>query len=329
MVPAELLAGAVERTVLVEHVGMSGAALERVRLADGRALVVKRCHPDSDLTLALTGGAVAWEHVLRATGALDRLPPGVAHALVDSWVEDDGSTVLVMRDLGEAVWGWDLRLDPARCRWVVDRVARLHAAFLDAPPQGLAPLAPVLGLFAPTRLRPAADAGNRLAAAAIRGWDYFPDHVPADVAEPVLALLEDVSPLVRALQGRPCTLVHGDLATVNMAADGDDLVLLDWAMPVTAPGAVDLARLLVGCAPQLAVHRDGVLDLYRGAAGPSYDEEAMRLALLAALVWLGWNKTHDLVESRDPAVRARERDDLDWWVAQARTTLEEGLLEWT
>lgn len=326
MVPAELLAAAVERAVVAEHVGMSGAALERVRLADGRALMVKRCSPATDLTLALTGAGVAWEHLLRESGVLDRLPRGVSHALVDSWVESDGTTVLAMRDLGDSVWDWDERLDAGRCRWVVDRIARLHAAFLGDRPDGVAPLEPVLGIFAPTRLRAAADAGNRLAAAAIRGWDYFPDHVPADVAELVLALVEDPAVLARALLRRPCTLVHGDLATVNMAADGDDLVLLDWAMPVRAPGAVDLARFLVGCATQLATGREAILELYHGAAGPAYDEEAMRLALLAALVWLGWNKTHDIVESRDPSLRAREQADLDWWVREARTTLERGLL---
>ena len=53
---------------------------------------------------------------------------------------------------------------------------------------------------------------------------------------------------------------------------------------------------------------------------------AMRLALLSALVWLGWNKALDAAEHPDPAKRERERDDLRWWVEQARTTISEGLL---
>jgi hypothetical protein len=52
----------------------------------------------------------------------------------------------------------------------------------------------------------------------------------------------------------------------------------------------------------------------------------MRLALLAALVWLGWNKALDAAEHPDPAKRERERADLDWWVAQGRRTLAAGLL---
>ncbi len=52
----------------------------------------------------------------------------------------------------------------------------------------------------------------------------------------------------------------------------------------------------------------------------------MRLALLAGLVWLGWNKALDAVEHQDPATRERERADLEWWIGQARTTLEMGEL---
>ena len=48
----------------------------------------------------------------------------------------------------------------------------------------------------------------------------------------------------------------------------------------------------------------------------------MRLSLLGAFCWLGWNKALDAAEHPDPAVRARERQDLDWWVQQARWTLK-------
>ena len=52
----------------------------------------------------------------------------------------------------------------------------------------------------------------------------------------------------------------------------------------------------------------------------------MRLALLSALGWLGWNKTLDIVESDDEDVRERERSSLAWWVAQARKATERGAL---
>jgi hypothetical protein len=38
------------------------------------------------------------------------------------------------------------------------------------------------------------------------------------------------------------------------------------------------------------------------------------------------NKALDAAEHPDLVVRARERQDLDWWVRQARWTLDAGLL---
>jgi hypothetical protein len=97
-------------------------------------------------------------------------------------------------------------------------------------------------------------------------------------------------------------------------------------MPTAAPGALDIARLLVGCAHVIDVDLDDVIRVYRKAAGPAYDERSMNLALLSALCWLGWNKALDVVESDDEAVRERERASLAWWVTKARRTLDEGAL---
>jgi hypothetical protein len=72
--------------------------------------------------------------------------------------------------------------------------------------------------------------------------------------------------------------------------------------------------------------REEVLSTYADALGPAYDEAALHLALLTGTVWLGWNKALDAAEHPDPAVRAREREDLDWWVSEARTTIRSGLL---
>jgi thiamine kinase-like enzyme len=120
-------------------------------------------------------------------------------------------------------------------------------------------------------------------------------------------------------------MTHGDLATVNMALEGDRLVLIDWAMPTAAPGALDVARFIAGCASVVDCSREELMDAYRRAAGPAYDDRSMRLALLSGLMWLGWNKALDAAEHPDPATRARERDDLDWWVRRARDALEMGV----
>src|SRR4051812_17133047 len=189
----ELAGHVVERTPLTEHVGKSGAALERVVLDDGRHLVLKRLSPSTDLLMALTGDAVGREYLLYSAGWLDRLPHGTGHALVGAWIETD-CTVLLMRDLGGTVLTWSDRVDSAQCRWLLRRIAAFHDAFVHLDPAGapagaLTPLGVLLGLFAPDRLAPhvigGSDGDNPLAAVALRGWEIFDDVAPADVVASV------------------------------------------------------------------------------------------------------------------------------------------------
>ena len=91
----------------------------------------------------------------------------------------------------------------------------------------------------------------------------------------------------------------------------------------------DIAYLLAGCSSVMEPSREHVLETYADLAGPAYDLRSLRLALLAGLMWLGWNKALDAAEHPDPAKRERERRDPDWWVRAARTTLDCGALRWT
>jgi len=231
-----------------------------------------------------------------------------------------------MRDLGDCVLTWQDRLTREQCRSMLTSVAAQHRAFLGAAPADLTPLPDRLASFAPDRMAPFVSSTNPLAAISIRGWEIFAQTVPADVVEPVFALLADPQPRADALQSRPMTLVHGDLATVNVALRHGELTLLDWAMPAAAPGAVDIARFVVGCSSVVDTSREQIIADYAQAAGPAYDEPVMRLALLSAFCWLGWVKALDAAEHPDPVVRARGQDDLGWWSHQARLTLDAGLL---
>ena len=56
-----ILDDAIERVPIGGHDGRSGASVERIRLGDGRRLVVKRMHPSTDLTMRLTGDAAGRE----------------------------------------------------------------------------------------------------------------------------------------------------------------------------------------------------------------------------------------------------------------------------
>ena len=326
MSPRSILDGALRREPLDGHDGKSGAALERVVLADGRRVVVKRLDPATDLMMSLTRDAVGREFALWSSGRLGLLPDGVGHAVLDGWAEDVGST-LVLRDLGPSVLSWEDRLDRERWLFLVQRVAALHLAGLHTagPDPGLAGLEDQIGLFGPRQARGLAPRVELMALVA-RGWEHFRRLAPDDLAELVPALADDPVPLARALRARPATLVHGDLSTVNLAIEGDTVVLLDWGLATEAPGALDIARFIAGCSSVVDVSREQMIADYEEAVGPAYDESAMQLALLAALVWLGWNKALDAAEHPDPAKRRQETEDLAWWVDRGRATLAAGLL---
>jgi hypothetical protein len=318
-VDASVLETVLERQPMGEHAGKSGALLERVVLADGRRVVVKRFDPEHDFVMRLTGDRRGREVELWQAGLFDRLPPEACHAILGGWFEG-GLGVLVMRDLGSTVLTWQDRLTPGRCRALLRGVVWLHRAFQGHPPGGLAPLASVVGLFEPKRIEPYA--GTPLIDFALRGWQYWADVAPSEAGQRVLSLALDTRPLTEALTRRPLTLAHGDLAGVNCAFDGDRLTLIDWGMVTAAPGALDIGRFLAGCAHTIDLDRDAFLAAYREEAADLFDQDATRLALLAGLVWLGWNKALDIAEHPEPQIRERERGALPWWLARAEEGLE-------
>ena len=316
--PGSILDRAVQREGLKGHDGRSGAVLERVVLDDGTRLVVKTAAPGTDLPGAATGdpGRELW---LWSTGILGRLPPGAGHAIVDGWETGDGTIITVMRDLGDAVVGRRGPITRSRCRRILGAAAAVHRRFAGQHVARLCPLERRLTLFSPRGIA-AAGGDNQLAALVARGWEYFAEIAPPDIVAEVFAVFDDPEPLANELRRGGSTLIHGDLWLVNVALPPRGVVLLDWGLATEAPAAVELASFLAGNASSVHATREQIIDDFRDLSGGLHHEPTLRLAMLAGLVELGWNKALDIAEN--PKIAERERADLAWWVTQARVALD-------
>jgi hypothetical protein len=311
-------------TPLTGHDGRSGASIERAVLDDGTAVVVKRSRRENDLAMLASDDHAGREAVLWATGVLDRLPQGIAHpVLAAGWVDDQ--LVTVMRDLGTSVPRWDDTFTPDQLSRTFGAVGQMHRAFAERPPTGLCDLRTRLTLFAPERVARLASHHNPLPAAILRGWERFVDGVEHDVAQAVIAALEDPEALLKSLAAAPTTLLHGDLILVNLALGRDDVTLLDWGLATAGPGVVDFVCFLVSSASRVDQPYDDQLDQVRVASGPLHDEKVLQAALLWALLELGWNLALNAAEYPDPAERVIARRDLAWWTTRARDALEAGV----
>jgi hypothetical protein len=308
------------RVELEGHDGRSGARLERVELADGRRLIVKTTMPAADLGMTVSGDVAGRERGLWAAGHLAALPPAVDHAIVDCWQDDDGAIVTVMRDLGDAVIDWDRRLSRADCERIFGAVAELHHAFAGRAPEGLCSLETYLGAFAPATISPLVDTHSPLPSIILRGWQRAAELLPSDLMAAVDETHADPRRLARTLRDGGTTWVHGDLWPVNVALGPERVTLLDWALGVDGPGALDLATFVAGAASITEPSREQLIDDYQRVAG-AVEASALARSLFAVFCMYGWNKALDAAEHPDPAVRSRERADLDWWVRRASEAL--------
>lgn len=315
-----LLADVVTREPLAAADGRSGSLLERVVLADGRALVVKHVRDGGDWIMRASHdhgrAAELW-----SSGVLARVPDVIDHAVVGAERAEDG-WVVIMRDVSAALVPDHARLSRGDSRRVLEAAAALHAGFWDDPPLELCSMADRYRFLSPATARREADGADEVPRLIGRGWERFAEVVPADVAEPVLAVLERPEPFAAALSASGSTLLQGDLKLGNLGLTADQVVMLDWGTQTGwGPPAVEVAWYLAINWSRVDATREQVLDDFRAAEGDRHDEDALRLALLGGLVQLGWDKALHASGHPDPAIRAREAADLAWWTARARDAL--------
>lgn len=322
---ASVLDRIVTTTPLDRHDGRSGARIERAVLDDGTRVVVKRVRRADDLVMLATDDRTGREAELWSRGILDRLPPGVGHAvLAAGWVGDE--LVTCMRDLTGQVFRWKDLLTVDALRRAFAALATVHGAFLGDPPTGLCPLPTRLSLLTRERIRPLADRPNPLPAFVLRGWEHFADRVPADVAEEVFAAHRDPARIARGLSRAPATLLHGDFTQVNLALRANDVVLLDWSLATGGPAVLDFVCYLANCASRVDLPLDAQLGEVRAVCGCSHDENTLHAALFWGLAEMGWNKALDAAEHPNPARQAAGRLELTWWTNRAREALDAGVI---
>jgi aminoglycoside phosphotransferase (APT) family kinase protein len=317
---ARLATATARRPIVPGGSARSGSLIERVTLADGRTVIVK--HLDPRLDLMLRGlddhGRLArlWD-----AGVFERMPRVVEHGMLGVEPEDDG-WVVVMEDLGSALLPDDRPVSRAESRQMLAAAAQIHERFAGED----LPVGPVAGLY--RFLSPAlavAEAGspNQLPGLIGRGWARFAEAVPPDVAAAIAAIHGAPDRFAAAFAGSPTTLVHGDYRFANLGLHDDRVVVIDWGSScVRGPAALDLAWYLIVGATRIEATRDEVIHDFIALEGARHDPRALGLALIGALAQLGWNKALDVLENDDPLARARERADLDWWVARVRRELD-------
>lgn len=316
-----ILDGAAQRRPFAGEGGRTGATFECAVLADGTPVVIKHVRRDDWLQIA--AGGVSYLHRLWEAGVFERMPAVVDHTMLAMEPVEDGFA-LVMRDVSDVVLEEGRVLSRAECRRVLDAADAMYNRFWDQELPGC-PLDQHLRVFSPfdealnARLE---HVDTPIPGLMRSGWERFAEVAPADVAEVMLRLVRDPAPLVEQLARRPSTLIHGDLRLHNMGLTADRVVLLDWELCGTAPPALEFAWFLIISASRIDATREQVTDDFRAACGDRFDALGLELGMIAALMCLGWNKVIDILDNPDPAVRAQERADLDWWIARVRTALE-------
>ena len=312
--------GAGARREALAHSGNSGAALERVVLADGTELVAKRVGPGGDWLGRVTGDrgrtALLWE-----AGTFARLPESLDHGIQTVVAEGDGWWV-VMRDLSASFFGDERRLTREESRRILGAAAAMHREFAGERIDGAARLADRIGMASPRIAAAERESPDLLPKQVEAAWDAFADSVPADVAEEVLAAAHDPSGLAAALdEAGPVTLIHGDLRDDNLGFDGERVVLLDWDLATMGTPSVELAWYLCHDTWRIDATHDEIEADFRDAEGDLLAPREAELGMLSGLVQYGWIFGHSLRVHPDPAEQSWARAELDWWVPRARRAL--------
>ncbi|MEK6229583.1 MAG: hypothetical protein AABM66_13585 [Actinomycetota bacterium] len=304
----------------VVSTGWSGNVLERLVLADGRRLIAKRIVPGTNWIDRHTKDE-GREALLFTSGVLDRMPPAIDHAVLAAERDGDAWWV-VMRDVSASLLADGKRLSREEHRRILEAANLMWEEFWGERVPYLCPLSDCFHLFSPAIATAERDGLDLLPKQYEAFWDAFAEAVDGDVAEPVLALLEDPAPLVAELEACGTTLIHADIRDEQIGLDGDRLILLDWGRASQGHPVVDFFWSICHNAWRIDATHDELVEDFRRTRGERDDPRALELGVIAGLVMYGWVFGHSAAYHPDPAERDWARHELDWWVPRARRALE-------
>ncbi len=292
------------------HTGFSGATLTRLVRDDGVSFVLKRMSIERDWIMRATDDAacreVAFADAHLPLGDRIRTP-----ALGSARSGDEYA--LLMRDITPDLLPQGM-ISETQLDTIIERIADLHGA----PPSVPLPWCDLrrrLTLLTPDTAGIVAQSyGAPVAQDILDGWLLFELHASPRAVALIHRLFADPTPLLDALSQLPSTLLHGDLKLDNIGIDTENnMWLIDWAMTLVAPPAVELGWFLAINSRRLPASLDEVMQRYAEAAAipPALRERHHALTVLCGLLLRGWRKALD-AEQGDPA-------ELQWWCQQAET----------
>ena len=300
--------------------GWSGNALERLVLADGRRLIAKRIVPGTNWIDRHTKDR-GREALLFTSGVLGRMPAAIDHAVLAA--ERDGEAWwVVMRDVSGSLLPEGKRLSREEHRRILQAANGMWEEFWGEQVPHLCSLADCFRLFGPPIAEAERSGQDLLPKQYEVFWEAFAEAVDADVAEPVLALLDDPTPLASELDACGTTLVHADIRDEQIGLDGERLVLLDWGRASQGHPVVDFFWSTCHNAWRIDASHDELVEDFRRVRGERDDPRAVELGVIAGLVMYGWVFGHSAAYHPDPAERAWAERELGWWVPRARRALE-------
>jgi hypothetical protein len=300
--------------------GWSGNVLERLALADGRRLIAKRILPGTNWIDRHTKDE-GREALLFTSGVLGRMPRTIDHAVVAAERDADAWWV-VMRDVSDSLLPNGKRLTREEHRRVLAAANGMWEEFWGEQVPHLCPLYDCFQLFSPAIGEAERDGLDLLPKQYEVFWEAFAEAVDRDVAEAVLALVDDPAPLVAALDACGTTLIHADIRDEQIGLDGDRLTLLDWGRASQGHPVVDFFWSICHNGWRIDATHDELVADFRRTRGERDDPRALNLGVIAGLVMYGWVFGHSAVYHPDPAERDWAGHELAWWVPRARRALE-------